>query len=156
MHHLIWLALLVMYWLWVRRKKQKYVSAVEAHHGSFSPFVVMVDGALGPAAVLFLHCLAEKLSMGWERSYGEVLGWIKARHSFAIVRATDLCLRHHVFVGDLAQVLMMELDSLLLCQCYIKVSSWFFLFLFDSVCHDYIFCGVTCDDDDDQWFANLM
>ena len=26
-------------------------------------------------------------------SYGEVLGWIKARLSFAIVRAADLCLR---------------------------------------------------------------
>ena len=53
----------------------------------------MVDSALGPEAVLFLHRLAEKLSVGWERSYGKVLHWIKARHSFAIVRATDLCLR---------------------------------------------------------------
>ena len=43
-------------------------------HGSFSPFVlfvVTVDGALGPLAVLFLRRLAEKL-------YGEILGWIKA------------------------------------------------------------------------------
>ena len=52
----------------------------------------MVDGAMGPEAVLFLRLLAEKLSAGWERSYGEVLGWIKAQLSFAIVRA-DLCLR---------------------------------------------------------------
>ena len=52
-----------------------------------------VDGAMGPDAVLFLHRLAEKLSAGWERSYGEVLGWIKAQLSFAIVRTTDLCLR---------------------------------------------------------------
>ena len=29
----------------------------------------------------------------------------------------------HVFVGDLAQVLMMELVSLLLYQCYFKFSS---------------------------------
>ena len=82
-----------MYWLWLRRKKQKYVSTVEARHGSFSPFVVMVDGALGPEAVLFLRHFAEKLSVGWERSYGEVLDWIKAWLSFAIVRAHDLCLR---------------------------------------------------------------
>ena len=40
--------------------------------------------------------LAEKLPAGWGRSYGEVLGWIKARLSFAIVMATDLCLRSHV------------------------------------------------------------
>ena len=82
-----------MYWLWLRRKKRKYVSAVEAHCGSFSPFVVTVDGALGPEAVLFIHCLVEKLSTGWERSYGKALGWIKAQLSFAVVRATDLCLR---------------------------------------------------------------
>ena len=74
-------------------KKRKYVSAVEARRGSFSPFVVMVDSAMGPEAVLFLCRLAEKLSVGWERSYGEVIGWIKARLSFAIVRATDLCFR---------------------------------------------------------------
>ena len=60
---------------------------------SFSPFVVTVDGALGPEAVLFLRRLAEKLSVRWERGYGEILGWIKARLSFAVIRATDLCLR---------------------------------------------------------------
>ena len=52
-----------------------------------------VDGALGPEAVLFLCRLTEKLSAGWEKSYGEILGWIKARLSFAVIRATDLCLR---------------------------------------------------------------
>ena len=53
----------------------------------------MVDGVLGPEAVLFLRCLVEKLSAGWERSYGKVLGWVKAQLSFAIVMATNLCLR---------------------------------------------------------------
>ena len=74
-------------------KKRKYVTAAEARRASFSPFVVTVDGALGHEAVLFLRRLAEKLSAGWEKSYGEVLGWIKARLSFAVIRATDLCLR---------------------------------------------------------------
>ena len=60
------------------KKKRKYVTAAEARRGSFSPFVVTVDGALGPEAVLFLRRLAEKLSVRWERGYGEILGWIKA------------------------------------------------------------------------------
>ena len=34
------------------KNQSKYVFAVEACHGFFSPFVVMVDGALGPEAVL--------------------------------------------------------------------------------------------------------
>ena len=71
---------------------------------------------------MLMRCLAEKLSVDWERSYGEVLGWIKARFSFAIVRATDLCLRSRVRWRS-AQVLMMELVSLLLYQCHIKFSS---------------------------------
>ena len=74
-------------------KKRKCLTATEARRGSLSPFVVTVDDALGPEAVLFLCHLAEKLSAGWEKSYGEILGWIKARLSFAVIRATDLCLR---------------------------------------------------------------
>ena len=69
------------------------MAAAEARRASFSPFVVTVDGALGPEAVLFLRRLAEKLSSRWEKSYGEVLGWIRARLSFAVIRATNLCLR---------------------------------------------------------------
>ena len=53
-------------------KKRKYVTAAEALHGSFSPFVVTVDGVLGPEAVLFLQRLAEKLSGRWEKGYGEI------------------------------------------------------------------------------------
>ena len=54
-------------------KKRKYVTAAEALRGSFSPFVVTVDDALGPEAVLFLQCLAEK-SVRWERGYREIMG----------------------------------------------------------------------------------
>ena len=74
-------------------KKRKYLTAAEACRGSFSSFVVTVDGVLGPEAVLFLHRLVEKFSTGWKKSYGEILGWIKAQLYFAVIRATDLCLR---------------------------------------------------------------
>ena len=73
-------------------KKWKYVTAAEARRASFSSFVVNVDGALGHEAVLFLRRLADKLSAGWEKSYREVQGWIKAQLSLAVIRATDLCL----------------------------------------------------------------
>ena len=35
-------------------KEQEYVTVAEACHASFSPFVVTVDGALGPKAVLYI------------------------------------------------------------------------------------------------------
>ena len=60
-------------------------------------------------------CLAERLSSHWDKSFGEVFGWIKTQLSFAVIRATDLCLGDHVQVGDGVQGLLMELDSLLFC-----------------------------------------
>ena len=45
-------------------KKRKYVSAVEACRVSFSPFVVTVDGAMGPEAVLFFASSCRKVICG--------------------------------------------------------------------------------------------
>jgi len=33
------------------------------------------------------------LSSGWGKSYGHVLMWIHVRLAFAVIRATNLCLR---------------------------------------------------------------
>ena len=41
----------------------------------------------------FLKRMACRLSSRWDRSYAEVLGWIRARLAFAIVRASVLCVR---------------------------------------------------------------
>ena len=63
-------------------------------------------------------------------SYGEVLGWIKARLSFAIVKATDLCLRgSHVCWRSSTGID----DGAGLC-CYASIT---LNFLVDSFCHDY-------------------
>ena len=64
-------------------KKRNYVIAAEACRGSFSTFVVTVDGAYGPEAVLFLRRLAEKLSVRWERGYGGYWGGL--RHYFPLL-----------------------------------------------------------------------
>jgi len=74
-------------------KKHKYLSAAESRHASFTPFVVSVDGALGHEALMFLQHLAERLSCGWGKSNGHVLMWIHVCSAFAVIRATNLCLR---------------------------------------------------------------
>ena len=76
-----------------KEKKQKYRLAAEACHGSFSPFVISVDGGLGKEATLFLGRIADRLSVAWGRDYGNVLGWLKACLGFAVIRATNICLR---------------------------------------------------------------
>ena len=74
-------------------KKHKYLSAAESWRTSFTPFVISVDGVLGHEALMFLQCLSERLSVGWGKSYGHVLMWIHVCLSFAVIRATNLCLR---------------------------------------------------------------
>ena len=64
-----------------------------ARHASFSLFVLSVDGQMGREARVFMKRVAEKLAIKWQRSYSEVMGWVQARMSFAILRATNRCIR---------------------------------------------------------------
>ena len=74
-------------------KKCKYMEACLARHASFTPLCFSIDGMFGIEADFFLRRLAERLSIKWERSYSEVIGWVRSRLSFAILRATMLCVR---------------------------------------------------------------
>ena len=76
-----------------QEKKAKYCNAAEFRRASFSPFVISVDGAPGHEADRLMKRLSESLALKWSTSYGEVLGWLRARMSCAVVRATNLCLR---------------------------------------------------------------
>ena len=73
--------------------KKKYSEAAALRRASFTPLVESVDGVLGQKANFFIKHLAQELAHKWEKSNSEVLGWIRARLSFAIVRVTNLCLR---------------------------------------------------------------
>jgi len=50
-----------------------------------------VDSVLCSEANFFLNRLAEQLAVKWEKSYGVVMCWVRTRISFAILRATMLC-----------------------------------------------------------------
>ena len=56
-------------------------------------FVVSTDGLLGKEAKILLKKLSAMLAEKWEKPYSEVCGYVNARMSIAIVRATHLCLR---------------------------------------------------------------
>ena len=76
-----------------QEKKRKYSAAVEDRHASFTPFVVSVDGVLGHDAQHLMKRLCDQIAVKWEKSHSEVMGWVRARMAFAILRATNLCLR---------------------------------------------------------------
>ena len=63
-----------------------------ARNSTITPFVVFVDGVLGCKARMFLNYLGDSIADMWKKSHSEVMGWVRAKMSFAILRATNLCL----------------------------------------------------------------
>ena len=74
-------------------KKRKYLDAAAARRAHFTLPCFSVDGVVGSEATSFLKRLAYCLSAHWERSYPDIIYWIRARLSFAILRAAVLCVR---------------------------------------------------------------
>ena len=52
-----------------------------------------MDELIGEQAKKFLQRLGRRLSEKWGRAYSDVAGFLSARLSVAIVRATSLCIR---------------------------------------------------------------
>ena len=74
-------------------KKLKYSRAREDRRAQFTPICVSVDGVLGSEDDVFIKRIADSLTGKWEKKYSEVIGWIRTRLCFAVLRATILCLR---------------------------------------------------------------
>ena len=74
-------------------KKNKYGPACEEKHMSFTPLVTSIDGVLAPEFTFFLKRLANGLASKWDRPYSHVMCWVRCRISFAILRATNICIR---------------------------------------------------------------
>jgi hypothetical protein len=76
-----------------KEKKKKYLEACLEQRRTFTPFVVSTDGLIGKEAKTLLKKLSTLLAEKWGKSYAEVCGYVNARMSIAIVRATHICLR---------------------------------------------------------------
>ena len=55
--------------------------------------IIIIIIMLGPEASRFIKHLSERLSYKWERNYSTVMSWVRTRITFAIIRASVLCLR---------------------------------------------------------------
>ena len=76
-----------------REKKKKYLEACLEQRRHFSPFVASTDGLLGKESRTLLTKLSALLAEKWEKPYSEICGYVNARMSIAMVRATHFCLR---------------------------------------------------------------
>ena len=73
------------------KKKRKYLQACQNQRATFTPLCVSVDGMLGSEAEFFVKRLSDFLVARLERPYSVVMGWVRARFSFAIFKAALLC-----------------------------------------------------------------
>jgi hypothetical protein len=79
-------------------EETKELEACLERRRHFAPSLCSVDGLLGREAKTFAKRLlrivfASKLSSKWEKSYSQICGYVTARLSVAIVRATHLWMR---------------------------------------------------------------
>jgi len=74
-------------------KKKRYLNACLEQRRHFSPFVCDTYGLLGEEATAVCKRLASMLAIKWKSPYSATCGFVNARISIAIVRATHLCLR---------------------------------------------------------------
>ena len=74
------------------KDKEKYGAACNERRAIFIPLCVSVDGMMGREANRFIQHLADHLAYTQEKNYSTVICWLRTRLSFAILRATILCL----------------------------------------------------------------
>ena len=75
-------------------KKREYAQRVlEVEHGVFTPLIFSTTGGMGREATTFYKRLADKIATKQKTSYSKVMGWLRCRVSFAILRSAILCIR---------------------------------------------------------------
>ena len=81
-----------------RRTYEQRVRDVEI--ASFTPLVFAATGGAGPAAANTFKRIAGLLSEKWSLPYSAVISWIRCRLSFALIRASIMCLRGSRYRGQ--------------------------------------------------------
>ena len=75
-------------------KKRSYEQRIrEVEHGTFSPLVFSSTGGMGRAAITTYKRLATLISAKRDEHYSSIMGWIRCRLSFSLLRASIMCFR---------------------------------------------------------------
>ena len=73
-------------------KKWKYCTTSSDHHATFTSLYFSVDGLAGSEANSFIVTFGSSLSIKWDCSFNEILGWFHDRLVFALVWVTSACI----------------------------------------------------------------
>ena len=77
-----------------KKKKLEYGRRVrEVEHGSFTPLVFTANGGMAPEATVMFKRLASLLAEKRKESYATIMGWLRCKILFCLLRSSLLCLR---------------------------------------------------------------
>lgn len=65
----------------------------EVEQGSFTPLVFTANGGMAPEATVTFKRLASLLAEKRDESYSSIMGWLRCKISFNLLRSALLCLR---------------------------------------------------------------
>ena len=74
-------------------EKRKYSEACHEKYIAFTPLIFSVDGMMAIESKIFLRRLADRLASKCDKPYSIITNWVKLRLNFAILRASNLCIR---------------------------------------------------------------
>ena len=75
-------------------KKREYDERIrEVEQGTFTPLVFTSSGGMAPQAITFYAHLAQQLSEKKKQPKSSVVGWMRCRLSFSLLRSAILCIR---------------------------------------------------------------
>ena len=75
-------------------KKRSYEQRIrEVEHSIFTPLVLSSTGGMGKAATTFYKRLSSMLSEKRDVPYSTMIGWVRCRLSFALLRASIMSIR---------------------------------------------------------------
>ena len=75
------------------KKRQYDQRIIEVEHSTFTPLVLSTTEGMGRAATTFYKRLAAMLSEKRDVPYSKMIGWIRCRMSFSLVRASVMSIR---------------------------------------------------------------
>ena len=76
------------------RKNGSMVQFVNTkQYSSFTPLCATIDGLIDPEMSLFINAYLNRLFIKWEQPYSITLNKVRTKLSFALVRASNLCIR---------------------------------------------------------------
>ena len=77
-----------------QEKKRAYNQRVmDVEQGTFTPLVIGTNGGMGQECHKFMTNLADQLARKQNEKYSQVIGWLRTKLSFEVLRASLLCVR---------------------------------------------------------------